>query len=512
MKTIKYIAFLGAALMFASACSDQSEEITTSVYDRLFSPTDLRGIVQGQTNIKFDWTAVRGAQSYVIELYHGDSEAGTLYKTVEGVTGTTWLVENLIGSTPYYCRVKAVGEGIGESLWSGYSISTAAEQIFLKVMETDVEANDATLKWDAKGNPVTRITLTPGDITYTLTDEDIANQLANIPGLTGETEYTADIYYDSSKRGTISFKTWIDSSSATLVNEGDDFKTMLDNGTEGQSFAFASASTFDIGNYSLKKSVRIFSASPSAKATITGRFTGSGSVVSSVRFAGVILDGAESQTNMVDINSAGSGISTLEFESCEIRNYTQRLMYNNNATASYGNVTFNNCLIDNIGAGGDALDFRNGTLATLSLTNTTISNGIRSFLRCQIKAEVSITNCTFYNICTVADSNNSGLFRMNNAEGTLTVGQSIFYGIGSDALVGTTQGVWARSGNINATTNYSQNYYFSSPNLWGGMYADNSSAVATELDPKFVDAAGGDFTIQAEDMIYAKIGDPRWIQ
>ena len=33
---------------------------------------------------------------------------------------------------------------------------------------------------------------------------------------------------------------------------------------------------------------------------------------------------------------------------------------------------------------------------------------------------------------------------------------------------------------------------------------------ATTLNPGFKDAAGGDFTLSDEDLIYNQVGDPRW--
>ncbi|MDR0891252.1 MAG: fibronectin type III domain-containing protein [Mediterranea sp.] len=513
----QYMCLLGLGMLaLTTACSEQDTEITSIEYARLFSPLDMEARVVNRTNISLNWKAVQGAVSYDVELYYGsdDVEVAKPFKS-ENVEVNSCLIENLLGSTAYLVRVRAVGEETPDSKWASVSVTTQAEQIFESIEEADVEANSVTLHWDGKGNPVTRIVIMPGNVTHELSASEISDQSATIAGLTGETSYTANIYYADTQRGTIGFETWIDATNATKVNDGDDLKTVLDNASDGADIAFTSSATFELGSYSLKKSFRLFSVKPTEKATIIGKFVGSGVVVPSVRFAGVILNGDGTLNNLVDINSANSGVETLEFKRSEIRNYTARLAYNNNATAAYGTILFDNCVIDNIEAGGDAFDFRTGTLTSLTLSNSTISNGIRSLLRCQIKAMVTVENCTFYALCTVDNKDNAGLFRMNVAEGALSVSKSIFYGIGSEAHISSSnpgQGVWARASNLNATATYSRNYYFNCPNLWAGKYSDDHSAVATELDSKFVDAANGDFTVQDEDIKYYGVGDPRWIK
>ena len=71
----KNIALIcGVGLMaFAASCSDLDDEIKSSSYDRLFSPTAVEARVQNKTNVRLGWTKVLGADSYVIELFANDS-------------------------------------------------------------------------------------------------------------------------------------------------------------------------------------------------------------------------------------------------------------------------------------------------------------------------------------------------------------------------------------------------------------------------------------------------------
>lgn len=59
----KNIALIcGVGLMaFAASCSDLDDEIKSSSYDRLFSPTAVEARVQNKTNVRLGWTKVLGA-------------------------------------------------------------------------------------------------------------------------------------------------------------------------------------------------------------------------------------------------------------------------------------------------------------------------------------------------------------------------------------------------------------------------------------------------------------------
>ena len=155
------------------------------------------------------------------------------------------------------------------------------------------------------------------------------------------------------------------------------------------------------------------------------------------------------------------------------------------------------------------------TLGTLTIQNSTFSNGIRTFLRCNMtSATVSVTNCTFYKVCSYdGGSNNNGLFLMDKVStstGKLTVEKCVFSQIGVGTL-----GYWAKKGKMKAQASYSKNYYHNSANLWdatNGLYTDPSACNATEIDPKFTNPESGDFTVGAEDIKDSKAGDPRWIK
>src|SRR5690606_9270386 len=78
-----------------------------------------------------------------------------------------------------------------------------------------------------------KITITPGDITHTITAEEKAAGMATVTGLTGETEYTATLYNDTIIRGMTAFTTGIDIGTGILVTPEDDLLQIIANASPG---------------------------------------------------------------------------------------------------------------------------------------------------------------------------------------------------------------------------------------------------------------------------------------
>lgn len=193
-------------------------------------------------------------------------------------------------------------------------------------------------------------------------------------------------------------------------------------------------------------------------------------------------------------------------------NMAKHIIYNNKK-GTFGNITINNSIIDGIANdAGDGFDLRGGALTSLTVSNTTISNGIRSLVRCQVVADVTFEYCTFYNICTNDDSNNTGLFRVEKSGSKLIINNCLAANIGLANPTNANSGTWGRADKLKADEDIKNIFYFNSPNLWTNSHKADFASFATEADPGFKDAANGDFSISNEDMIDKKIGDPRWIK
>lgn len=521
MKRLYCKSILTGALIvagLATSCSDR-DDVVDPEYDRLFSPINVSARIVSQVNALISWGGNDNVESYTIEVFANDSLtfAGLPVRTIPDITSRTYTVEGLESNTGYSARVQAASSTLTDSKWSGVYFKTGTEQIFKTVDPEGLTATEVTLNWEA-GQAATKIIVTPGNsaasaIHYTVTADDVANGYATIDGLTGETDYTAVLYNDDAIRGRITFTTPVDIGGATLVEEGDDLAAMLAAATEGEVFALMPGE-YALDEFTLTVSIALKGVRPANKPVVKGRFL-CGTAVASLVLDNIIFDGTGDSgnhyvANLLEVSASACNLGTMTVTNCEIRKYTRALLYNNSSGA-LGNITFADCVItDTEGDGGDGIDLRNGTMASLTIQNCTFNTGFRAFLRAQINTNIAFRNCTFFRICNVFNSNNSGLFRISG--GTLEVSKCLFVETGyNDTSGATTYGNWCKqASNMGATPTYKDNYYYNCYNLWVGLYTDPATCKATEADPGFRDAGNGDFTLSNDDMIYYEIGDQRW--
>lgn len=520
-KHILPVACMAALLMAGgviSSCSD-IDPVHSLELSRVLSPTNLSVRVRNSVNLELSWDAMDKATSYTVEVYQGETAEGTPVFTQEGINTDTYTVKaGLLGETVYYVQVKAVGEGIADSKWTGMKVTTDAEQIFKAVDATEITHHSAVIRWtdgmmtsaDA-GNKVivTPVSDASAALEYTVTSEDVNNGYVTIDGLTQDTQYQAVMKRGSVTRGTVNFKTRIDTGDMIPIDEGANLVEELAKAKDGDAFVLLGSSYTLTEDFELTKSISLTSIDPTNKPTISGgRFIFS-SEIASFSMSNIKVDVENNYGNFIE--AKGGSLGSLTLEGCEIKNTNNNMIYSN-AAANFGTITVNNCIISNIGDGGDGVfDIRKGTVASVTLTNSTITDVKRTFIRIEVATDFTMTNCTLYNVATVDNANNRGLFSLAKGK-TLKVENCLFYGIGLATPTNVNSGVWGRSDKMKATATYANNYYFNCPNLWSNLYKGDYSSVATELDPQFTDAANGDFTVQSQDMKDNQVGDPRWLK
>ena len=528
-KRISDVLGMACALFTFASCSDPDDELTSVEFDRLFAPTNLEFRVN-QVDVTATWGCISEADTvtYLAELFNDGGALAFQGDPVATYTSSSRsvLMEGLDGATTYSFRVKAVGQ-VKESNWATGTFQTATEQIMEAVATEDVGGTYVTLRWPA-GEEAATIEVVPttdasaNTVNYTVTADDIANGYAYIEGLTPETDYTATMYSASGAiRGQRTFTTTIDTGNMTVLHEGataDDLIAAIA-ADDGRGIFLMDALDLELGDFTIDKSITI-AGNPAAISTLRVKI-GVATAVSSITLTNLKLDGSATATqdmrgNFLELTDGAGNLGTLTLNSCEITGYEKNFIYNNK-DATIGDIVINNCYIhDGFLTGGDGIDLRGGTLASLNVTNTTFANAFRTFLRGQatVSGNITFDHCTFYNLCNNdTGSNNSGLFRITDAKNsTFTVTNSIFYAIGNDQCSGNA-GVWARTDGMKVNREvYDNNYWYNSPNLWGKLHADDNASVATEADPQFVDAANGNLTPQDEDMVYYGAGDPRWLK
>lgn len=520
-KHILPVACMAALLMAGgviSSCSD-IDPVHSLELSRVLSPTNLSVRIRNSVNLELSWDAMDKATSYTVEVYQGETAEGTPVFTQEGINADTYTVKaGLLGETVYYVQVKAAGEGIADSKWTGMKVTTDAEQIFKAVDAAEITHHSAIIRWIdgmmTNADAGNKVTVTPvsnasAALEYTVTNEDVTNGYVTIDGLTQDTEYQAVMKRGSVTRGTVNFKTRIDTGDMIPIDEGANLAEKLADANEGDAFVLLGSSYTLTEDFELTKSISLTSIDPTNKPTISGgRFIFS-SDVASFSMSNIIFDVENNYGNFLE--AKGGSLGSLTLEGCEIKNTKNNMIYGN-AAADFGTITVNNCIISNIGDSGDGVfDIRKGTLTSATITNSTITDVKRTFIRIEVATAFTMKNCTLYNVATVDNANNRGLFSLSKGS-TLNVENCLFYGIGLKSPQNGNSGVWGRSDKMKATYKYANNYYFNCPNLWSNLYKDDHSSVATECDPQFADAANGDFTVQSQDLKDNKVGDPRWLK
>jgi len=517
LKNILYILGLSLVMIF-TGCSDPDDEVLSIDYDRLFSPTELKVQIANRTNILAMWNSVKNADSYVIEVFdNGDLNFdGTPTMTLtdivtNGTLSNPYTILGLEGETAYSLRIKAVGSSTSDSKWTSASITTSTEQIFKAIDEEELKATEVTLRW-TPGQMATEIILNPGDIKHAVSAEEIAAGAATITGLSGETEYTATLKNGSKTRGVLTFTTMIDLGDAIGVYPEDDLIAILDAAEEGDAFVLFPG-TYSLGTYEITKSLKISGYKPTDKPIIYGQLA-CGAAVNSLELKSLTFRGDEDPAVVLaqffNVSATECNLGTLSINDCDISNYTNQLIYNNNKGAIGDFIIANSLIHDIEGSGGDGIDFRGGTLASMRVENTTFYNSFRTFVRMQATAgPISFTNCTFYKISNFDNGNNHGLFRIADGS-TFSVKNCLFVETGNSTTTVATAGNFCRQeSNMKATASYATNIYYNCYQLWIGLYTSPSQCSASEANPQFKDPANGDFTVQS---LVVTAGDPRWLQ
>ncbi|MGQ1947922.1 DUF4957 domain-containing protein [Geofilum sp. OHC36d9] len=500
-------------LTVVAACSDDIDpEITEVEVSQLFSPVDLEVRVKNQIQVQLNWTKNSKAVSYTVEFYKADTTdfSGTSVKVLEGITNADlpYIVEGFDGETTYAVRVKAVGEDILDSKWTAAMFTTDFEQILNPLTKADIGTFDVTVSWP-EGEEADYFWVMPGEIKRPISDDEIAAGELTISGLTAETDYTVTMYRGDSKRGVLNFETWIDLSSAIVVQPGDDVATIIGNAEAGSKIAFEPG-VYDVaGNIEINNSVGLFSASSTEKPVINGAVfrmkSGAG-----LRLRELILNGSTSDGNQVivyDDNDPDNIYPAVSIEDCEISDYVKGVFYVSKV-ALIESVSITGTTYANVECvGGDFIDFRQGMTRQFTFRNNTVYN------------------CALARDCFRMDAGGSSNFPEENSE--LFIENNTFYNVSNDGkrilyirlashAIHINKNIFAETGayysNQSATTvvEMDANNYFNAE----GFYSENTvtdTGKYTTVDPGFADAENGDFTISNEDLIYYQIGSLNWI-
>lgn len=521
MKNTKIIALsLLLTCPIIYSCSDNIlSEITTLETSRAFSPTDLDARVTDKTNVRLAWKAKENTK-YTIEIFDNAEFSGLAEITETDIlpANVPYTVKGLRGDTNYYVRVKAVQGDIEDSKWVTATFKTDPEQIFNPVVLENITAKSVILTWKAE-EKVTSIVLTPGNITHTVTPQEIAVGSALIEGLSPETTYIAKLLNGAATRGTVSFTTGIDIGDAILITNITELKDAIANSVGGESLAlvkgeylFEASTSGNPVNVDITKPISIVAAKASER-PILRNVSFNVKQGASFKLKDLVVDGSNNAGNLV-VYSAGA-YDKLEVEGCLVENFKSGIIYNNDNVAPYckiNTVMFNNNVFQNFGTSGEFIDFRYGYPVELAFTNNTVSGQAeRDFIRIDAIAalgypasgvKINVSNNTLYGVANYASSVRRLFYvRIPAASHTISFTKNI---------VAQTSALLANQAATNLVT-LSKNNYFNTTNLVSSSVSGAKvDASGTTLDPGFASPSTGNFKISNSDLISDGIGDPRW--
>ncbi len=514
-------------LVFIASCDSYNEAVLTDIGNtREFSPVGVTAKVRNQTEVELNWEVSEKIDHYVVEFSANDPEFKTIFKTLEVNAAELPIKLKLEGETVYSIRVKGISAtGLDDSNWFITTATTLSEQLFLPVQPGDILGKQITLRW-VPNSSVTKLVLTPANtakptVTHNITAEEIASGVATISELSSMSKYTVDLFNNTSRRGKQEITTAVDLSDGIEVNPSDNLNDVVANASEGALLILKPGDyrTFTNSEIVLTKEVTIIGLYDFDMPKLHVKFT----VNPNINVSLINLDleaSALTNPSVVTVSSTAGSYKSILVQGCNIHDFTRSLIAGGNVNGNIvDSVTIDNCIVTNVNtnAGADFIDFRLTYVKDIIVKNSTFNScsASRDFIRADAgssssgagnKTNVVLQNCTLNNVS-------------NSAVVSPTAGKRILYlrfdsnsSTVSNNLITNTAALYSNQPTTVAPV-YNKNYYFNAPGFKDSAIVNNLvDAAGVVVDPQYVNAPSGDFTVKNQALIDNNIGDPRWIK
>ncbi len=517
---IKYIVKVVFTIFLAilvNNCAYNEDVIEELSLAREFAPVDLTARVRNQTNVELNWDTNDNADHYVVEFSADDPNFTTIFLTEIVSASELPVLIRLEGETLYSIRVKAVSDrGLGDSSWAITEAQTLSEQIMLPFELCDVQALEATLRWEA-GLNVTHFILQPGDIRHDITAQEKADGVAVVTGLTGETAYSVILYNNTKIRGTASFTTEVDPSVGTIISATDDLLSAITNAASGDILLLEGGDyTAQIGSITLDKSITIRGLLSCDRPLLGNNFELIGGATD-VSLINLDLNGMTTVQDVVRYTGSGN-FNSLLVKDCNIHDFDRSFIAGNQTDAIVQSVSVENCVVTNvITNGGDFIDFRNSDALNLNILKSTFNNCApgRDFIRLDnagtsngnTTINVLLESCTLYGC---SDNGSRRIFYVRFESNEIVAKNNLITDTDAEGF--------SDQSRTDENIEFLNNNYFNAPTLYTPDPANpnnfryDQSGTYTTLDPGYVDAANGNFTVTNQTLLDNAVGDPRWLQ
>lgn len=544
-------SFLKVALLLLAlpavvmSCSD--DEYTSR--GDLFQPRFINDPVctVDSNNASIAWYEVNEAKSYTVQVFK-DNYYTDLFR--EYTTDNPYIsIQDVPFATAFYVRVRSNAQNeANSSQWATTSFRSTARGAYAHLLQSvsKLEITDSTaiIRWTVDGdNPVDSISVLPTmnkklpGISRYLNEEERANGMAKITGLTRNTMYTVNVY-DTSKPRTydkpyneVTFKT--SGPAALIINVGltDNLSQMLiannddSDVPEGSEYRLPAGSTYTISGFSIKKGFRLVGQAGGKKPVVI--------INGSLKFeSGAYI--SEIELNNVEIRNAASGqyfindgnpytLEQMSITNCKFYDIMRGFWRHQGASKKHiMNLEIEGCDFDhcgwqsgtygmfNFGSAGKSEVAGYDQIDNLSIRNSTFSRGGHSanskygwgnlvYMNMSDQPmNLTLENITVYDYCV-----NNRLIDLSNAAGSkLTIRGMLLASPCGDLyrIAGET------------TTDFGNNYT-TSDYVLGGAKMNATDLVLTAKDI-FLSPDNGDYTIKDKSSaIYLnRVGDIRWLK
>ena len=527
------------------SCTDKMDWDIDPTLDRCFSTTSLSvDPSDTEAEVTFDAGMMKqyGAEKFEIQVTSATLADDEAWDNSDEVTtfeaeNSPYTITGLIGDTEYSLRMRALSSKKTASRWVHYSsnskttFKTKAEQIMNAVTNADRGEDFITVTWDAS-KAVTHLTVSDGTEeegqeprTIKLTDEEKAAGKYTITGLKPSTNYTITIYYNDSKRGSVTASTAAEMPSGDEKVELDPAITTINNDViadivtaaqektgktnvaitiglqPGQTYTMVStAEDGTDANVKIPEgaSVTFFGLAGESKPVLNWKkcldICGSHSYI---RFQNVSMKDKGSQYLINQDKDASVG--EIAFTDCTFSDFESSVFRTKGGVVSVDKILVDNCVMTNMSTGNGMPVFYIGTKTTnvgkLELKNSTFDTTSHNFIQLKgvaISGGITISDCTFYNNVT-----GTKYFMDSNGMSTdLTITRTVL-GKSMDA---TAKGV-RTTGSI--VINESLR---TKDCVYGSNDIKEFAAGSQTSEEIFTDPANHNFTLKIDD----RIGDPRW--
>ncbi|MDR0981757.1 MAG: DUF5123 domain-containing protein [Culturomica sp.] len=511
MKKIFYTILFAVGLLTGGlfmACSDDIDPIVSELdFPRLMTPLELEYTLMNQVNVILEWNGVKGAEGYILEFAEDSLEFNEIVKTVEVLPEEIPATVALAGETQYSVRVKATSSTKDESKYASIAFKTLPENILLPMLEQDCNPTSLTIRFPA-GSEVTDLVATPGNITHTITPQEIADGAATIDGLIGNTEYVVTLKNNGKTRGYVTATTLedFDNNGAIVVETSEELLAALQTAGAGTVIAvkpgeYTVDATITVNNSFAVKGVRPGSLRPVIYGMMFDLKTGTALELKDLVCNGTVTStSADYMFTFVDAGQNGE----LKVTNSDIISYGSGFINHRKETQTEA-MTITGCYFE--GIGGRFFDIQHGYAKVIDFKRNTVTNCINSndAFRIDNSAEtfdgvssiITLENNTFYN---VVNGSSRRLLYVRLSGNEIHFVRNIVAG---------TEGYFSNQASTNVAE-FLSNYYFGADKFMDTEQVVHDAS-GTVADPGFVDAENGDFTVTNTAFMDANVGDPRWL-